>query len=718
MIGVASTKVRSMPWRRLIPAFLLGVLAGSLVADGFAADAAGNRTLVDLATLELNSIRNHGTKVEGGGSGTHRHLRVSLGGPTRWPGIVIAAPHGPWNLSAYEYVAVEVRSAASHTLWAGCRLDSAGRDRRKPPVQTFLSLAPGERATIWVRLPRMMPAALAGKLFGMRGFPFGWSENLDFDPSRVDELTIAPGTFPGQPKADWALEVLNIRAAGKATAVPVGVSEHLFPLVDVYGQFIHADWPEKIHSAADFARHRAAEAEDLARHAGPADWDAFGGWREGPPQKASGFFYPAKLGDKWWLVDPAGRLFWSHGINGVLSNVGATPISDRKHWFQELPDRSSPLARFYGRSSWAPLGYYQGKPYEEYRFSAANLWRKYGPQWEPEFAARAQIRLRSWALNTAGNWSDSKVCLLRKTPYVVAINAKSILLEGSHGYWSKFADVFDPGFRKGLDERMARERGASAGDPWCIGYFVDNERGWGDELSLAVATLASPPDQAAKQVFLEDLKRKYGGIDRLNRAWGTTHTSWNALGECRQPPDAMKARDDLAAFATRVAEQYFRTCREAVKQVAPHNLYLGCRFASKNDGAIRVAARFCDVVSFNLYQDNLDDFRLPEGVDRPVVIGEFGFGALDRGMFHTGLRPVANPAERGQAYRRYVESALAQHQIVGAHWFQYADQATTGRGDGENYQVGFVDVCDTPYAETIDACRSMGERLYRFRFEK
>ncbi len=319
-------------------------------------------------------------------------------------------------------------------------------------------------------------------------------------------------------------------------------------------------------------------------------------------------------------------------------------------------------------------------------------------------------------MNTMGNWSDIKICLLRKTPYVVAIHAKSKLLEGSHGYWSKFADVFDPSFRKALEERMAREHGASAGDPWCIGYFVDNERGWGDEISLAVATLVSPPDQAAKQAFLADLKRKYAGIDRLNRAWGTAYTSWNTLRECRQAPDAKKARGDLAAFATRFAEQYFRTCREAVKQVAPHNLYLGCRFAAKNDRAIRAATVFCDVISFNLYRDNLDAFRLPAGIDKPVVIGEFGFGALDRGMFHTGLRPVASPVERGQAYRRYVESALAHRQIVGAHWFQYADQATSGRGDGENYQVGFVDICDTPYPETIDACRGVGDRLYRFRF--
>ena len=53
--------------------------------------------------------------------------------------------------------------------------------------------------------------------------------------------------------------------------------------------------------------------------------------------------------------------------------------------------------------------------------------------------------------------------------------------------------------------------------------------------------------------------------------------------------------------------------------------------------------------------------------------------------------------------------------IVGTHWFQYGDQATTGRGDGENYQIGFLDVCDTPYEETIAASREVGSQLYALR---
>ena len=52
---------------------------------------------------------------------------------------------------------------------------------------------------------------------------------------------------------------------------------------------------------------------------------------------------------------------------------------------------------------------------------------------------------------------------------------------------------------------------------------------------------------------------------------------------------------------------------------------------------------------------------------------------------------------------------------MGTHWFQYADQPATGRGDGENYQIGFVDVCDTPYPEIVKACREVGYGMYASR---
>jgi hypothetical protein len=54
--------------------------------------------------------------------------------------------------------------------------------------------------------------------------------------------------------------------------------------------------------------------------------------------------------------------------------------------------------------------------------------------------------------------------------------------------------------------------------------------------------------------------------------------------------------------------------------------------------------------------------------------------------------------------------------IVGAHWFTFREQAYTGRGDGENFQVGLVDICDTPYDEMVNVIRSTAETLYPFRF--
>ena len=62
-----------------------------------------------------------------------------------------------------------------------------------------------------------------------------------------------------------------------------------------------------------------------------------------------------------------------------------------------------------------------------------------------------------------------------------------------------------------------------------------------------------------------------------------------------------------------------------------------------------------------------------------------------------------------------MREALKRPNIVGAHWFTFRDQPLTGRRDGENYQVGLVDVCDTPYKELTDAMREIGDRMYSYR---
>ncbi len=654
--------------------------------------------------------RNAAARLESAGAG--RSLRLEFGHRIAWPGVTLKAPGGRWDLRAYQRLALDVKNVGASAATLCCRVDNPGADGYRHCLTGRIRLAAGEAGALRVELIRKPPLPPGIKFFGMRGTPFGLLRKRFIDPSNVVQLIL----FAPKPKADSAFLVDNIRAEGRYTPPSETKIDpkKFFPMIDEFGQYIHRDWPGKTHSLADFAAHREQEARDLKQHPGPQGWDEYGGWAAGPQLKATGFFRAEKYKGKWWLVDPKGRLFWSHGADCVRPGHATTPITDRKHWFK-LPAPDSPFAQFFGKGRWAPRGYYKGRSYESYDFSSANLLRKYGAAWLDRFADVSHRRLRSWGMNTIGNWSDPRIYLKRRTPYVVPIHFGGPTIQGSRGIWRKFRDVFDPGFQKALRQRLAREKGLSAGDPWCIGYFIDNELGWGKDTSLARATLASPPDQAAKKAFLADLKAKYRDIARLNTAWGTKHASWDALLQSRKAPKGAGARSDLLAFNRRIAETYFRLCRDAVKEIAPNNLYLGCRFSSVNDLAASAACKYCDVVSYNRYRYTVARVRPPKGEDKPILIGEFHFGALDRGLFHTGLRPVADQVERGKAYQRYVRSALDNPFIVGTHWFQYGDQATTGRGDGENYQIGFVDVCDTPYVETVAACREVGYTLYQRR---
>ncbi len=671
-----------------------------------AAEQAGSPALLDFGgRFDISSVITSDARVTPAAPGG---LRIETGHKERWPGITLKAPAGKWDLSKCEYVCVDVKNVGDEPVTVSCRVDNPGADGNKNCVSDNITLAGGKEGTLTVRIfPVPWKLSKPLELIGMRAAPV-YSDKVD--TSNVTQILV----FVNGPKTDHAFEIRNLRAGDSVTVLD---AETFCPFIDEFGQFIHSDWPGKTHSLDELTASIAAELKDRDAHPGPADRNKYGGWTAGPKLDATGFFRVQKHEGKWWLVDPEGRLFWSHGVDCVRSE-NSTPVSDREHYFRNLPEPGSPFAEFYGQGAWAPHGYYQDhSPYKTYDFSQANLVRKYGRNWRGKFAMITHRRLQSWGMNTIANWSDPNIYKMHRTPYVCTISYNAKTLEGSEGYWGKFYDVFDPSFRDELRKRLASEAGKSAGDPWCIGYFVHNELAWGDETSLAVATLISPADQPAKRVFLEDLKAKYATIDKLNAAWGTQHATWDALLQSRQAPDKEKAKADLTAFYSRTAETYFQTIRDELRKAAPNQLYLGCRFAWVNDRAARAATKFCDVVGYNRYSYSVEDHRLPDNIDKPTIIGEFHFGALDRGMFHTGLKKTANQQDRADKYKSYVQGALRNPYIVGTHWFQYKDQATTGRGDGENYQIGFVDVCDTPYPEIVAASREVGYGLYQYRLE-
>jgi hypothetical protein len=636
-------------------------------------------------------------------------LRIETGREQRWPGIRLPASAGHWDLSPYAHLVLDITNTGTNFVTVFCRVDNLGADGTKNCLTESLRLQPGRTGTLRVNLRREAGSQLGGKLFGMRGYPVASSGSGTLDVKNVTQLLL----FVREPKENHCFEVANIRAAGEYVRPTAWVTDAdpFLPFIDTFGQYKHKDWPGKVHSLDELRQRRGREAADLTANPGPLDWDQYGGWAKGPQLQATGFFRTEHVKGKWWLVDPDGHLFWSHGIDCVRM-LDSTPVEERSTWFEDFPGDDQPYGEFLS-TGYALKGHYAGRNPKTFSFAGANLKRKYGENWKQDYAATVHRRLRSWGLNTIANWSDAGIFLQRHTPYTDTLGSHGAhMIEGSEGYWGKFPDVFDTTFASAVRRAMEAKQRSTANDPWCIGYFSDNEMSWGDDTSLALGALKSLAGQAAKKEFVSDLRKKYLNVDKLNSAWGTTHASWEGLLESRELPDQKRAREDLVAFDVKTAETYFRIVRAAIKAVAPNQLYLGCRFAGVNDHAAKAAGKYCDVVSYNFYLRTIADFQYPGG-DKPLIVGEFHFGALDRGLFHTGLVPMENQRARAEAYREYVLGALRHPQFVGTHWFQWQDEPTTGRiYDEENYQIGFVDIADTPYPETVNASREVGRRLY------
>ncbi|RPD99116.1 beta-agarase [Aureibaculum marinum] len=636
------------------------------------------------------------------------HIQVNNGFTLRETGVKLLSPENkPWDLSGYYQIRADVSNVGDEKMQVELFVGNDPDGLLRWYCSDYVDLAPGESKTIVVDLawtPWIFKPQIDVK--GMRGVPGKIKANL----TQVTELTFC-SRYATQSNS---FTVDNVWAEGKYEERS---PDNFFPFIDEFGQYIHDNWKGKMLSDIELKEKAKLELDYLSKATGPKERGTFGGWTGGPKLEATGFFRTEKVDGKWWIVDPEGYLFWTVGLNCVASDAVFTGISHRENYFANLPGKDSDFGQFYGKGSFAIHGFYKDKlPYDTYNFYQSNLYRKYGDDWLATFQDVAHKRIKDWGMNTIGFMSDFGATRQHRTPYVGSVWINDTpKIEGSEGFWGEFHDVFDPSFRVAVRNSILSQK-EGANDPYCIGYFVDNELSWGQLGSLSIGTLKSPATQYAKKVFVNDLKRKYVQIDKLNKVWGTDYQSWEALLKATASPDHEKAKADLVAFYEKIAKTYFKTINEELKKVAPNQNYLGCRFAwANNDVVLTAASEYLDIISFNKYEYSVADFKLPEGVDKPVMIGEFHFGALDRGSFHVGIKKAKDQAERGQMFQDYIQGALKHPNIVGAHWFQYIDEPNTGRFDGENYNVGFLDICDNPYEELIEKVKETTYSLYEYR---
>jgi hypothetical protein len=176
-----------------------------------------------------------------------------------------------------------------------------------------------------------------------------------------------------------------------------------------------------------------------------------------------------------------------------------------------------------------------------------------------------------------------------------------------------------------------------------------------------------------------------------------------------------------------VAARFMETAVSAVRKRDPNHLILGMRFANgAPDAVVRAVGARTDVLTLNWYVKSgspdpnfVDRFFLLSG--KPVMITEYSYRAMEN---RTGTRnsrgadvTVQTQADRAVRFRRYVETLGALPEVVGFHWFQYSDQPTAGRFDGEDCNYGLVDHNDEPYEELLAAMRDLNGRIVKLHGE-
>lgn len=249
------------------------------------------------------------------------------------------------------------------------------------------------------------------------------------------------------------------------------------------------------------------------------------------------------------------------------------------------------------------------------------------------------------------------------------------------------ADVYAPDFLKKLDEAMKGSVSKNKDNPWLIGYFVGNEPAWlGEEVRLCDIIL-----NGEEKPIKTELKKSLEKGDTPGR------------------------RKEFIFNTFRI---FLSSVKEAQNKYDPNHLNLGIRFGNIrniDEEILKICKESFDVLSFNCYDLNPKEEMMNRALsitDLPMIIGEYHFGTVDRGMAQS-LWQVDSQKERGVAYRYYTEQGYSHPGLIGTAYFQWCDQDLTGRrNDGENYNCGLVDVTDRPYKDQVEAMAETAKRLY------
>ena len=184
-------------------------------------------------------------------------------------------------------------------------------------------------------------------------------------------------------------------------------------------------------------------------------------------------------------------------------------------------------------------------------------------------------------------------------------------------------------------------------------------------------------------------------------------------------------------FMSLYCRYYYRLRFEAIRRAHPGALILGDRLPLYyHQDAVLAMNDYVDVISTNYNVDVPDGWVAPYYFDglrrlskKPVLVTEFFFAAQENRSGNNNetarnkypkpghLMTVRTQAERAYGTMNAIRNFAGFPNVVGTHWFQYCDEPLGGREDGEDYNMGLIDLANRPYEEVTEVFRSWNPKL-------
>ncbi|MFD1957526.1 chitobiase/beta-hexosaminidase C-terminal domain-containing protein [Paenibacillus thailandensis] len=485
--------------------------------------------------------------------------------------------------------------------------------------------------------------------------------------------------------------------------------------IDRFGQMADANFSGKVKSVDDLKADAERDAEYYGGLNPPADRDAYGGLagsREKYGLEATGFFDIQQIGDRKVMTTPEGNLYFSLGVNVVTPVETYTMVKGREEMFEAVPSYTSVFKQAYiseGNYSF----YMQNKYYKDGVFPT-----------EHSIYQEAAERLKKWGFNSAGGYSPERYGTENNLPHTRMIPVDSMDWAKIDGI--QIFDIFAPEAETVLEKAIQGAVEPYKDDPMLIGYFIGNEFEYHKFYSHVPKLKASKA--AIKGRLVETLQEKYGTIEAFNSSWRTSFTSFDQVKEAELTLATSQSWRDMEAFFDYYVDTFYGTMTNLIRKYDPNHLVLGDRWITTpfhtekfRTPLAEIAGKYFDVISINYYSYKLETDLLRDVYEKsggkPLLMSEFGYGTSEQGLKALLPNSATNQFERGMRYRNYVEGVASLGYVVGAHLFNYVDQAGGGRYWqtywGERYNSGLVNVADRPYKEYLEGIMDTNYDIYK-----